>query len=248
VIVTSGTQDRIGQSLRFRGTPVALLARMRPTIILLAATLVAGCSEKSDGVFTTGGDNVPVPPGETRAWSFDDDGSGVLPSDFEVVLGEWAVASDGGSPSAPNVMRQSGTYDDPDFPRVVVRNLAFADFNMSTRCIAESGDVDQACGLMFRFQDSDNYLLTRANALENNVRIYHVVDGVREQTASASLEVTAGEWHTLGVSAHGADIRVSWDGAEVVTVSDDLFVTGKIGLWTKADSVTAFDDLEATAD
>src|SRR5262245_60274913 len=98
---------------------------MRCILVPLAATLLAGCSEKSDGIFTTGGDDVPVPPGETHAWSFDEHDPGVLPAELEVVLGEWATAPDDGSPSAPNVMRQSGTYDDADFPRVVVRNLAF---------------------------------------------------------------------------------------------------------------------------
>ena len=224
---------------------------MKPTttILFFAAALgAAGCNDKSDGIFTTGGGNIPAEVGRTYSWNFDGDAAGALPGDLISVLGDWAVAEDGSSPSTPNLMRQSGSFDDPDFPRVVVKDLDFTNLALSVRCRAESGDTDQACGLMFRFQDSDNYFITRANALEGNVRLYRVVGGERQQFASADLDVTANDWHTLAATARGADLTVSLDGQEVIAASDGAFANGKIGLWTKADSVTAFDDLQATAE
>jgi len=199
-------------------------------------------------MFTTGGGDVPAQPGRTYRWAFDDGAAGSLPSDFIVSLGQWALAADAGAQSPPNVMRQTGRYGDPDFPRVIVKDLTFADLTLRVRCRPDAGDTDRACGLMFRLKDSDNYLLTRANALEDNVRLYRVVQGNRQQFAGKDLRVTSGAWHTLEVTARGTQIAVKWDGTEVISATDGTFARGKNGLWTKADSVTAFDDLEATAE
>jgi hypothetical protein len=109
-----------------------------------------------------------------------------------------------------------------------------------------SGKVDQACGLVFRLRDANNYYLTRANALENNVRLYTVKGGARAQIASYTGKVTSGVWHDYKVIAKGDHIEVHWDGAKVIDVNDSTFrEAGAIGVWTKADSVTAFDDLAA---
>lgn len=164
------------------------------------------------------------------------------------MLGDWRVEKDAGAPSAPNVLRQVGSYGVSDFPRVMVKGLDFADLTLSVRCRLESGKADQACGLLFRAKGSDDYCVTRANALEDNVRLYEVVSGQRAQLASAELEVTSGVWHTLEVRARGTSLSVRWDGREVISATDSTFERGKIGLWTKADSVTAFDDLEASAE
>jgi hypothetical protein len=227
--------------------------RSNPRLAVVVAALAcaaggAGCESVSPYHYTTGGEDVPAEAGKTYRFDFDDATNGGLPDDFILVLGEWKVAAEASAPSQPNVVRQSKAYSGPDFPRVVLRDLAFTDLTLRVRCRPESGDDDQACGLMFRFQDSDNYFLTRANALEGNVRLYRVVDGDREETASADLPVSAGEWHTLEATARGRSLGVSWDGEQVIAHEDDTFERGKVGLWTKADSVTAFDDLEATAE
>ena len=96
---------------------------------------------------------------------------------------------------------------------------------------------------MFRVQDSDNFYVTRANALVGNVRLYHVIKGSRVEFASADRKVTSGEWHTLEATAKRTTLSVKWDGEVVITATDSTFAKGRIGLWTKADSVTAFDDL-----
>ena len=107
-----------------------------------------------------------------------------------------------------------------------------------------SGKVDQACGLVFRYRDENNYYLTRANALEDNVRLYHVVNGRRRQFAGWNGKVAGQTWHTLAVEARGNRFQVHFDGNPVIDAQDDTFQeAGKVGVWTKADSVTHFDAL-----
>jgi len=119
---------------------------------------------------------------------------------------------------------------------------------MSIRFKAVAGKVDQAGGLVFRIHDPNIYYIVRANALENNNRLYHVVNGRRSQFAGANLKVTSGEWHELRVEAMGNKITCYYDDSKKIEATDDtLKDAGKIGLWTKADSVIYFDDLKATA-
>jgi hypothetical protein len=220
---------------------------MKARIVRVLALLIGACAKPTPTRFTTGGDDVAAEPARTYRWSFDDTIVGSLPADHVSVLGDWAVENDPTAPSAPNVLRQTGAFKNPDFPRVFVKGLTFTDLTLRVRCRAEKGDIDRACGLVFRAKDSDNYYLTRANALEDNVRLYRIVHGDRQELASADLKVTSGEWHTLEVTARGSKLEVSWDGRMVLEAQDTTFAKGKIGLWTKADSVTAFDDLEAVA-
>ena len=106
-----------------------------------------------------------------------------------------------------------------------------------------SGQVDQACGLVLRYRDENNYLITRANALEDNVRLYTVEDGERDELASHDVDVTPGTWHAYRFEAQGDRLRVCWDGTLVIEHRDKTFVgAGAVGIWTKADSVTAFDN------
>lgn len=107
-----------------------------------------------------------------------------------------------------------------------------------------SGRVDQAAGLVFRYQDENDYYVTRANALENNVRLYKVVNGRRQQFAGWNGPVTANAWHDYRVEVKGDHFEVYWDGQKVIDAKDGTFsVAGKVGLWTKADSVAHFDNL-----
>ena len=118
------------------------------------------------------------------------------------------------------------------------------DVEVSVQFKPVSGKVDQAGGLIIRAKDKDNYYITRANALEDNVRLYHVVHGKRAQFAGVNHKVSSGEWHTLKLVANGSHFEVFFDGKSLFTADDETFKdAGKIGLWTKADSVTYFDDL-----
>jgi len=218
-------------------------------LLMLVITLLGtACSKPTPTTLTTAGSETLAEKGKTYRWSFDDAATGQTPNAFVSVLGQWKVQAEPTLPSTPNVIRQLGSFGDPDFPRIIVKDLTFTDLTVRVRCRPEKGSTDEACGLMFRLKDSDNYYVTRANALEANVRLYHVVAGDRRQFASADLPVTSGAWHTLEASAHGSSIVVRWDDAQVIKATDATFQRGKIGLWTKADSVTAFDDLEATAE
>jgi hypothetical protein len=207
----------------------------------ILALVVSSCSKPTATTFTSGGADVPAEHGRTYRFAFDEPSAGAAPNDFITVLGSWKVTAD-------HALRQEGTFGSPDFPRTVLKDLTFDDLTVRVRCKPESGSTDQACGLMFRLVDSDNYFITRANALEGNVRLYRVVRGDRQQIASADAKVTANVWHTLAAIAKGDHLSVEWDGVRVIDANDATFKRGKIGLWTKADSVTSFDDLEVVAD
>ena len=97
---------------------------------------------------------------------------------------------------------------------------------------------------MVRVRNEDNYYIARANALEDNVRLYKVVDGKRQQFAGVDVEVPAGGWQELGLKVEGDRLTVSLDGKELFGATDRTFAeAGRVGLWTKADSLTHFDDL-----
>jgi hypothetical protein len=134
------------------------------------------------------------------------------------------------------------------FPVAFTVDAFPADMDLSVRCKPVSGSVDRACGLVLRLADANNYYLTRANALENNVRLYFVKDGHRQQIASWSGTVTTGTWHDYRIVAKGDHFEVYWDGTKVLDHNDPTFTGGgRVGVWTKADSVTYFDNLSVKA-
>jgi hypothetical protein len=126
---------------------------------------------------------------------------------------------------------------------MLIQDRSVTDFHLSVRCKSDGGDTDRACGLLFRAEDSDNYFITRANALEDNVRLYRVVGGDRQEFASANRTVSSDAYHTLEVDARGTHIEITWDGEVVISDDDSTFARGAIGVWTKADSKVRFDDL-----
>ncbi|HYL93808.1 MAG TPA: family 16 glycoside hydrolase, partial [Alphaproteobacteria bacterium] len=106
-----------------------------------------------------------------------------------------------------------------------------------------SGKEDQAGGLVWRAKDSNNYYIARANALEDNVTIYHTIKGRRVSFKNVNEKVTSGVWHTLRVEFEGNKFTLTFDGKKVIEATDDSFSdAGKVGVWTKADSVILFDD------
>jgi len=186
-----------------------------------------------------------------KRWTFDDDRVGAAPAGFSFGktgggrAGRWVVEAHPDAPSGPNVLAQVDRDNTDDrFPVAVANEPLLRDVRLSVKCKPVAGDVDQACGLVFRYQDENNYCVTRANALEGNVRLYHVVKGDRRQFAGWDGPVATGTWHELVVEARGDHITVYWDGQEVMNADDRTFrAPGKVGVWTKADSVTWFDNL-----
>ena len=129
----------------------------------------------------------------------------------------------------------------------VLEDKKFSDADISVRFRPVSGREDASGGIIFRAKDGQNYLLVRANALENNFRLYTMVNGKRSTIASARVtEPKLGDWHTIRVVAAGPKIQAYLNGAMLLEHQDKTFADGWVGLWTKADSVTEFADLEIT--
>ena len=178
----------------------------------------------------------PVPPEFLTTWRT---GQGAL--------GDWQVVADPTATQGRAIAQLSKDPTDNRYPLAVYQPLPAQDVEASVRFKAVSGRVDQAAGLAVRLQDADNYYIARANALEGNVRLYRVVKGDRKQLASASVKVSSGQWHTLTLRAEGDRLSVSFNGKPLITQTDRTFAgLGKVALWTKADSVTYFDQIRIT--
>jgi hypothetical protein len=194
-----------------------------------------------------------APPSSAGKWSFDSDRTDGPPAGFSFgrtgggKTGQWVVRATSDAPSSPNVLAQvDADSTDYRFPVAVANEPSLRDVRVSVRCKPVSGKVDQACGLVFRYRDQDNYYVTRANALENNVRLYHVVKGNRHQFAGWNGTVSKDHWHSLRADTKGDHFEIYWDDKKVIDAHDGTFSdAGKVGVWTKADSVTCFDDLTA---
>jgi len=161
--------------------------------------------------------------------------------------GKWNVVEDPTALIGRAIEQSSTDRTDYRFPLAIQDSLSAANLNVELRFKAVGGEIDQAGGIAVRLEDADNYYVARANALEDNVRFYRVVNGRREQLAGADLRVTANEWHTLGLRAEGERFSVSYDGKALFSLTDKTFTqAGGVALWTKADSVTRFDHLKIT--
>jgi hypothetical protein len=160
--------------------------------------------------------------------------------------GKWVVKAVDDAPSGKNVLAQTDADStDYRFP-IAYTGPEMKDLRLSVKCKPVSGKVDQGCGLIFRLKDVDNYYVVRANALEDNVRLYHVVKGDRRQFAGWNGKVASGKWHDLAIEAQGDHFQVFFNGKKVIDAHDKTFTDpGKFGVWTKADSVIQFDDLTA---
>jgi hypothetical protein len=177
---------------------------------------------------------------------------GSLPPKFTAALTgrgkpvKWAVVEDPGATSGRALAETSADTTDYRFP-LAIYELSAKDVGVSVRFRPVSGRVDQAAGIAVRLTDANNYYVARANALENNVRFYRVVRGDRQQIATANVPVATSQWHTLTLRAEGERFQVSLDGKQLYTATDRTFASaGRVGLWTKADSVTHFDTMTIT--
>ena len=215
---------------------------MKATLCSLVAMAILGISE-----FTSAEDKFPF------TFNFDSDKPGDPPKGFEFgrtghgAPSKWVVQAVADAPSASNVLVQTDT-DDTDYRfAVAYTGPEMKNLRLSVKCRPVAGKVDQGCGLVFRLKDADNYYVARANALEDNVRLYHVVKGSRHQFAGWDGRVSSGRWHDLAVQARGDHFEVWFDVQKVIDARDKTFTeAGKFGVWTKADSLIHFDDLVAT--
>jgi Laminin G domain len=153
---------------------------------------------------------------------------------------KWSVEKDDSAPSKPNVLKQSGQAT---FPVCFKNDTSLKDGFVEVKFKPVAGKEDQAGGVIWRVRDANNYYIARANALEDNVTIYHTINGSRVAFKNINTKVTSGAWHTLRVDFAGNNFTVTFDGNKVIEANDESFKeAGKVGVWTKADSVTLFDN------
>lgn len=185
-----------------------------------------------------------APPAKTTI-DFDKTSAGQLPEGWVGgVTGEgspkWSVEADATAPSKPNVLKQSG---EGTYTWCVKKDVSLKDGFVEVKFKPVSGKEDQTGGLIWRWQDGDNYYVARANALEDNVTIYHTVKGSRRAFKNVNMKVAPNQWHALRVDFSGDKFKVTFDGKVAIEAADDTFKkAGAVGVWTKSDSVTLFDD------
>src|SRR5688500_2883955 len=196
---------------------------------------------------------------EMRKVDFEQDVAGQPPKGFafghtgkEGAPGRWLVQQDAGG---KYVAQLEADRTRNRFPVAVLSEVSASDVDLSVRFRPVSGRVDQAAGLVWRYQNEDNYYIVRAKALEDNVILYKVQNGRRTdlpakgegRTYGRPAEVPTGQWSTLRVVAVASRFEVHFNGRKLYEVEDTTFIqAGRVGVWTKADSVTHFDDLSVT--
>src|SRR5437667_6625030 len=167
------------------------------------------------------------PPG----WTATKTGSGAA---------KWTIEKDDTAPSKPNVLKQSGQAT---YPVCLKDDTSLKDGFVEVKFKPISGKEDQAGGVIWRAKDSDNYYIARANALEDNVCIYHTIKGKRTEKKRTEMKAASKEWNTLRVDFSGNHFTVTFDGKKALEWDDKTYTeAGMVGVWTKADSVTLFDD------
>ena len=185
--------------------------------------------------------------------NFDDMKAGVPPPGWTATQtgsgsAKWSVEKDDSAPSKPNVLKQSGQAP---FPVCFKNDTNLKDGFVEAKFKPVAGKGDQAGGVIWRVRDSNDYYIARANALEGNVVVYKTANGKRSSLDIAGRKggygvketVASGQWHTLRVEFAGNHFKLIFDGKHLFDVEDTTFTeAGKVGVWTKADSVTLFDD------
>jgi len=234
---------------------------MKCTAAILAACLVVltGCAKKSRIIYPS------TPPpyleespagGAATLRGFDNVPVGRLPEGWRVAETKsagkpatWAVTPDPTAPSPPNVLAITGTKNTGSTYNLAIAGLtSFEDLDLTVQVKANSGTEDQGGGPIWRAKDGDNYYICRLNPLEGNLRVYRVVSGNRRQLGTADAKANAGEWHSIRVVMTGNRIECYLDGRKLLEAQDDALPgAGMIGLWSKADAATAFDDLAVRA-
>jgi hypothetical protein len=203
--------------------------------------------------------------GPPRRVAFDDQKAGAPPAGFDCALtgkgrpGTWRIVEDPSAPSRPNVLAQ--TDEDKTgyrFPHCVLPDVSAREVDLSVRFRALRGQEDQAAGLVWRYRGPENYYVARANALEGNVVLYKMEGGKRTDLKprgagllayGVKASVRAGRWMHLRVVARGELFEVFLDDRKLFEVQDATFAEpGQVGVWTKADSVTHFDDFSVDVD
>jgi hypothetical protein len=217
-------------------------------VSVLMVALLTGCAQTQPTRHPAG---EPTAGGAFRC-DFDEVRLGQLPPSWRIAqtnptreLAAWQVARDAVAASGANVfaLTRSVNYDGT-FNLAIAEQTLFCDLDLAVKVKAVSGEEDQGGGPIWRCQDENNYYICRINPLESNYRVYKVIGGKRQQLASVKVELQTGRWYTLRVTMAGEHIACYLDGTKLLEATDGAIPqAGHVGLWTKADAVTSFDDL-----
>jgi hypothetical protein len=213
---------------------------------LIAVSVIASL-QLSSGVVVAQAE----PASSTLVWNFDRDQPGALPSQFSIgtlfdgrPAGDWQVIATDRAKSPPYVLAQLLAKGAEHSYKVVLNQDVIAtDLDLEVSFLPIQGNADMGGGLIWRAADDRNYYLARANPLEQNIRVYRVVSGIRHLLHNFDQTITVKQWHTLRVTHQGCRVNIFYDDKHVFDLCDKTFHDGMIGLWTKSDAVTYFDDL-----
>lgn len=236
-----GTSERAARGAR------ALRALAMAGVVALTAW---GCGGETggDGAGTRSGSDADASDGRpafewpagARHWGFDEDALDGGPAGFTTPVGIWAVET----ADDDRVLTQRDQGPDHAFNIALADGTSARDLDLWVQVQAVSGVIDQGGGVVWRAAGPDDYYIARWNPLERNFRVYTVKDGVRRQLDSALTDLDPDGWHLLRVTMRGDHIQCRLDGELLLDVRDDTFdAAGAVGLWTKADAITRFDDL-----
>jgi hypothetical protein len=234
------------------------------SVIIIGAFLMAGCNSPEPKKVTKVEEQPlvqieqqeqPTEKQEVLRFDFEQYQSGQLPEGWtQSFTGkgsgtEWKIVDDAGNKVLAQLSSDNPNYH---FNVVVYNDMETKDVQMKVRLKGVAGKMDQGGGLVWRYTDADNYYVVRANPLEDNVVLYKVVDGRRTdlpvmgqgRTYGVDVDALGNDWNVLGVTVKGDLFTVYLNGKELFRVKDSSIEnTGKVGLWTKADAVSYFDDL-----
>jgi hypothetical protein len=204
-------------------------------MLVVSAPLLCGAAERA-----------------AQLWTFDSEPPDSGPAGFQVgtlfdgrAAGEWKIIRTDRAKSPPQVLGQlMGKGAEHAYKVVLVRDTPIQDLDLRVSFLPISGKADMGGGVVWRASDDRNYYLTRANPLEQNIRIYRVVKGVRQMLHNFDHIIDVKTWHTLRVLMKGCRIQVYFDEKPIFDLCDETFKAGLVGLWTKSDAVTYFDDLQ----
>jgi hypothetical protein len=178
-----------------------------------------------------------------RVWNFDSDKTGSIAKGFSNEVGDWKVVTDATAPSQPNALAQLAQNRGSTFNLTLVEATNYKDLEITVKMKAVAGKEDQGGGLVWRAKDAKNYYVARYNPLEDNYNLYKMANGRRSEIKGSTAKRMEG-WHTLTVSMKGDLIECLLDGRKYIEAKDSTFgEAGKIGLWTKSDAQSHFDDL-----
>ena len=206
--------------------------------ILVIFTLISG----AEGIVSA----VLAATSDSQVWNFDQDQIGTGGEAFNGEVGRWEIVEDATAPSKDHVLAQLAVNASSTFNVTLVRDANLQDVDVSVSFKAIDGTIDQGGGLVWRATDVNNYYIARYNPLEDNYRVYKVVNGSRTELGSADIGPSQG-WHDLRIIMIGDHIQGFYDGQKFLDVRDNTFMgPGDVGLWTKADAQTHFDDFHAS--